>query len=131
MERYAAVFEAADPPRTSTVAFYPPVDDPRSPAPAADPDDGSGAGEGFGDRLTIATPDGVRRTVPAVRLPVVEAVPLLSRARRTAGSHPAAAFWGAAVVVAVQLVARGRVRPAVTDGDFDAWVVGPLDAADH
>ncbi|TQM78003.1 SNF2 family DNA or RNA helicase [Saccharothrix saharensis] len=134
MERYAAVFEVADPPRTSTVAFY-----------AEDPADDSGTdqrtpgtrpgaaplGVPGSDRLTIATPDGVRRTVPALRLPVSEAVPLLSRARRTPHAHPATAFWGAAVVVALQLVARGRVRPAVTDGDFDAWLLGPLDAADH
>lgn len=112
------MFEAADPPRTSTVAFYPVQDPP-------------GDAAGFDDRLTVAAPDGARRTVPAVRLPVAEAVPLLSRARRAAGAHPAAAFWGAAVVVALQLVARGRVRPAVTDGDFDAWLLGPLDAADH
>ncbi len=123
MERYAAVFEAADPPRTSTVAFYPPQDPPGP--PPADV-------EGFGaDRLTVAAPDGARRTVPALRLPVSEAVPLLSRARRAPHAHPATAFWGAAVVVALQLVARGRVRPAVTDGDFDAWLLGPLDAADH
>ncbi|MER5262581.1 DEAD/DEAH box helicase [Actinosynnema sp. NPDC002837] len=119
MERYAAVFEAADPPRTSTVAFYPAQDHPG-------PDGAPGS-----DRLTVATPDGAARTVPALRLPVAEAVPLLSRARRTPHAHPAAAFWGAAVVVALQLVARGRVRPAVTDGDFDAWLLGPLDAADH
>ncbi|WP_246038287.1 DEAD/DEAH box helicase [Saccharothrix texasensis] len=56
---------------------------------------------------------------------------MLSRARRAPHAHPATAFWGAAVVVALQLVARGRVRPAVTDGDFDAWLLGPLDAADH
>ncbi|MEU4766075.1 DEAD/DEAH box helicase [Actinosynnema sp. NPDC023794] len=119
MERYAAVFEAADPPRTSTVAFYPAQD-----PPGADGAPGS-------DLLTVATPDGAARAVPALRLPVSEAVPLLSRARRAPHAHPAAAFWGAAVVVALQLVARGRVRPAVTDGDFDAWLLGPLDAADH
>ncbi|MEV8441966.1 DEAD/DEAH box helicase [Actinosynnema sp. NPDC051121] len=122
MERYAAVFEAADPPRTSTVAFYPAQDPP--------PADGA-AGAPGPDRLTVATPAGTRETVPALRLPVSEAIPLLSRARRTGDAHPATAFWGAAVVVALHLVARGRVRPAVTDGDFDAWLLGPLDAADH
>ncbi|WP_082403567.1 DEAD/DEAH box helicase [Saccharothrix sp. NRRL B-16348] len=101
------------------MAFYPAQD-------PSGPDDTPGA-----DRLTIATPDGDRRTVPARRLPVAEAVPLLSRARRAPHAHPATAFWGAAVVTALQLVARGRVRPAVTDGDFDAWLLGPLDAADH
>jgi len=71
------------------------------------------------------------RTVPAVRLPVAEAVPLLSRARRDRRAHPATAFWGAATVVALQLVARGRLLPTVSPGDYDAWRVGPLDAADH
>ncbi|MCE6997489.1 DEAD/DEAH box helicase [Saccharothrix sp. S26] len=123
MERYAAVFEAADPPRTSTIAFYPAQDPPA--------DTGPDQGTPGPDRLTVATPDGGTRTVPALRLPVAEAVPLLSRARRAPHAHPATAFWGAAVVVALQLVARGRVRPAVTDGDFDAWLLGPLDAADH
>ncbi|MFD0202836.1 MULTISPECIES: DEAD/DEAH box helicase [Saccharothrix] len=130
MERYAAVFEVADPPRTSTIAFYP-AQDPR-PAGSAQPSVHSDGVDAPGpDRLTIATPDGTRQTVPALRLPVTEAIPLLSRARRTPHAHPATAFWGAAVVVALQLVARGRVRPAVTDGDFDAWLLGPLDAGDH
>ncbi|MGM1061141.1 DEAD/DEAH box helicase [Saccharothrix sp. Mg75] len=79
----------------------------------------------------MATADGSRRTAPAARVPLTEAIPLLGRARRTGRAHPATAFWGAAVVLALGLVARGRVRPAVTDGDFDAWRLGPLDAADH
>ncbi|NUS65466.1 MAG: hypothetical protein HOQ46_17640, partial [Saccharothrix sp.] len=78
MERYAAVFEAADPPRTSTVAFYPAQDPP--------PADGA-AGAPGPDRLTVATPAGTRETVPALRLPVSEAIPLLSRARRTGDAH--------------------------------------------
>ncbi|WP_253770173.1 DEAD/DEAH box helicase [Goodfellowiella coeruleoviolacea] len=32
--------------------------------------------------------------------------------------------------MALQLVARGRLLPGVSPGDFDAWRVGPLDAAD-
>ncbi|QFZ19972.1 DEAD/DEAH box helicase [Saccharothrix syringae] len=118
MERYPAVFEPADPPRTSTIAFYAPPD--------ADP------GDLAPDRLTVAAPDGTRRTVPARRLPLTEAVPLLGRARRarTPTAHPATAFWGAAVVLALQLVARGRLRPAVTDADHDAWLLTP-DPADH
>ncbi|MDQ2588008.1 DEAD/DEAH box helicase [Saccharothrix yanglingensis] len=117
MERYAAVFEAADPPRTSTIAFYAhPDGEPGLPADT---------------EVVVAGPDGARRSAPAVRVPLTEAIPLLSRARRTGRAHPAAAFWGAAVVLALGLVARGRVRPAVTDGDFDAWLLAPLDAADH
>ncbi|WP_372443348.1 DEAD/DEAH box helicase [Saccharothrix algeriensis] len=92
-------------------------------------------GDGLPDRppagrLVLARPDGAAHEVAAVRLPVARAVPLLSRARRDPRADPAAAFWGAAVVLALHLIARGRVRPAVTDGDFDAWRLGPLDAAD-
>ncbi len=81
-------------------------------------------------QLVIARPDGTKQQVAALRLPVSEAVPVLSKARRDPAAHPAAAFWGAAVVVALHLVARGRVRPAVTDADHDAWRLGPFDAAD-
>ncbi|QUQ69244.1 DEAD/DEAH box helicase [Kutzneria sp. CA-103260] len=80
--------------------------------------------EAHGDQARV-------RTVPAVRLPVTEAVPLLSRARRDRRAHPATAFWGAATVVALQLIARGRLQPTVSPGDYDAWRVGPLDPADH
>ena len=68
LERCAAVFEAADPPRTSTVAFY-----------------GVDLPEGEYGELTIADADGWVRTVPTVRVPVADAVPVLSRARRLAG----------------------------------------------
>ncbi len=113
LERCAAVFEAADPPRTSTVAFY-----------------GVDLPEGEFGELTIADAEGWVRTVPAVRVPVADAVPVLSRARRMGDAHPAASFWGAAVVVAMQLVARGRLLPSVTEGEFDAWRVGPLETMD-
>ncbi|GAA0966790.1 DEAD/DEAH box helicase [Acrocarpospora macrocephala] len=59
---------------------------------------------------------------PVVRMAVAEAMPLLSLARRENGAHPSAAFWGAAVVVALQMVARGRILPA---GD-GSWRAGPL-----
>ncbi|GAA1285506.1 DEAD/DEAH box helicase [Saccharothrix xinjiangensis] len=143
MERYPAVFEPADPPRTSTIAFYAPPDHEDDGSHAASPDHedvgdrGARSGHPGADRLTVAAPDGGRRTVPALRLPLTEAIPLLTRARRAAGDparpdvHPATAFWGAAVVLALQLVARGRVRPALTDTDFDAWRLTPLDPADH
>ncbi|MEU4803877.1 DEAD/DEAH box helicase [Actinosynnema sp. NPDC023587] len=88
-----------------------------------------GPGQVLGE-LRTAAPDGTGHRVAALRLPVGEAVPLLSRARRDPRAHPAAAFWGAAVVLALHLVARGRVRPAVTEGDFDAWRLGPFDPDD-
>ncbi|MFD7657292.1 DEAD/DEAH box helicase [Actinosynnema sp. NPDC059797] len=140
MERYPAVFEPADPPRTSTIAFYAPPDHEDHEDHGAHEDHAAPPDRPGADRLTIAAPDGGRHTAPALRLPLTEAIPLLTRARRAAGTttatgrpavHPATAFWGAAVVLALQLVARGRVRPALTDTDFDAWQLTPLDPADH
>ena len=72
----------------------------------------------------------VTRVVRVVEVPVDQAVAVLGRARTTPGAHPAAAFWGAAALIALQLVARGRLLPGVSPGGHDAWRVGPLDAAD-
>ncbi|MCF2529157.1 DEAD/DEAH box helicase [Yinghuangia soli] len=123
LARCAPVFEPADPPRAAHVVFWSPdgVDLPAR------------AGEAV--TLTVAAPDPrtgtvTRQDVPALRLPVAAAVPVLSRARTAPGAHRAAAFWGAVCVAALQLVARGRILPGLTAGDVDAWRVGPLDAAD-
>ncbi|WP_283136033.1 DEAD/DEAH box helicase [Rhizohabitans arisaemae] len=119
--RYAAVYEPGDPPRTGRIAFF-------------DPAGGDlPAGMGEPGELTVAVPRNgsiETATVPAVRLSVADAVPLLTRARRDASAHPASAFWGAATLVALQLVARGRLLPGVSPGGYDAWRLGPLDPAD-
>ncbi|OPC85067.1 ATP-dependent helicase [Embleya scabrispora] len=101
------------------------------------------------EELTVVRPHGtsVRRTrVIAAVLPVGQALPLLTRCRALAADHdepastgapPAgnaprsAAFWGAAALYGLWLVARGRVLPGVSPGGFDAWRVGPLDVEDH
>jgi superfamily II DNA or RNA helicase len=70
--------------------------------------------------------DGTEET----RLSIGNAVPVLLRAARDEHAHPTAAFWGAAVVVALGLVARGRLLPGVSPGGFDAWRAGPLDQDD-
>ncbi|WP_030793362.1 DEAD/DEAH box helicase [Streptomyces sp. NRRL S-920] len=67
------------------------------------------------------------RTVPALFLPVADAVPLLLRAARP---HPAAACWAAAARHALHLAARGRLLPGLTADDHDAWRAGPLDETD-
>ncbi|MCX3062991.1 DEAD/DEAH box helicase, partial [Streptomyces beihaiensis] len=61
---------------------------------------------------------------------VADALPLLVRARRTRGTHPAAAAWGGAAAHALHLVARGRLLPGLTASDHDAWRAGPLDEDD-
>ena len=113
----AVVFRPADPPRESRVAFW-------------DPDGGPlplGVGEQTELDLIV---DAAPRTVRAIELPVADAVPLLGRARQAAGSHPSAAFWGAAALAALQLVARGKLLPGLSPAGHDAWRVGPLDADD-
>ncbi|GGT35558.1 helicase [Streptomyces kurssanovii] len=117
----AAVFLPAALPREGRVAFW----DPNGRAlPGAD-------GE-----ITVVRPDGTDGpdvgsvTVPAVVMTVADAAPLLIAARRDPAAHPAAACWGAAVLHALHLVARGRLLPGLTPADHDAWRAGPLDADD-
>ncbi|MEU9316393.1 DEAD/DEAH box helicase [Streptomyces sp. NPDC048295] len=136
--RCAAVFLPAPLPRAGSVAFWDPDGgalpepgavcahpaDPESPAP------GARTGE-----ITVVRRhgqgDGVRRhTVPAVLLPVADALPLLVRARHQESAHPATRCWGAAALQALNLAARGRLLPGLTDDDHDAWRAGPRDAED-
>ncbi|MGN9844922.1 DEAD/DEAH box helicase [Nonomuraea sp. H19] len=110
--RHPAVFEPGDPPRAGQVTFL-------------DPD-----GEAT---VTVAEQhDGTARTrqAAATRVPVAAAVAMLARARTDEHAHPAARFWGAAALIALQLVTRGRILPGVTAGEHDSWRAGPLDAAD-
>ncbi|MGW3937062.1 SNF2-related protein [Streptomyces phaeochromogenes] len=117
--RLAAVFLPAALPRDGRIAFWDPAGD----APLLGPD----------TELTVVRRHGagVRRgSVPALTLPVVEALPLLVRARRDPAAHPATACWGAAALHALRLVARGRLLPGLTPDGFDAWRAGPLDPDD-
>ncbi|MFF1715761.1 SNF2-related protein [Streptomyces sp. NPDC058268] len=112
------VFMPSDPPRTGRVAFW------RA--------DGAALPQAA-DRLTVVRADGAdvqRREVEAVFLSVEQALPVLAEARRRADADPAAAFYAAAVVLALQLLARGRLLPGVSPGGFDAWRIGPYDAED-
>ncbi|MFJ3100880.1 DEAD/DEAH box helicase [Streptomyces sp. NPDC086835] len=124
LQAVAAVFLPAALPREGRVAFWDP--DGRV-LPGAD-------GE-----ITVVRPDGTdgpdgpdvrSATVPAVVMTVADAAPLLIAARRDPAAHPAAACWGAAVLHALHLVARGRLLPGLTPSDHDAWRAGPLDADD-
>ncbi|MDT0444623.1 DEAD/DEAH box helicase [Streptomyces johnsoniae] len=118
----AAVFLPADPPRASHVAFWRPDGSP--PVPGEEPS----------ENLAVALPDADGRVrvqeVPALLVPVAAAVPVLTRARTATGAHPAAASWGAAAVLALQLAARGRLLPGISPADHDAWRLGPLDTPD-
>lgn len=113
-----AVFVPGDPARTGTVAFW----HPDGTAPPA-------LGSGTAGSLDVVRPDGsgvALARVPAVLVPVRAALPLLARARVAPTAHPAAAFWGAATLLALQFVARGLLLPGLSPGDHDAWRAGPL-----
>ncbi|MBS2531395.1 DEAD/DEAH box helicase [Catenulispora sp. NF23] len=123
-----AVFLPADPPRDSRVAFV---------------------GEDGGGEVTVAEfvtttksgaprkrPKVVLRSSPALVLPVQTAVPVLAQARKlalddpSAAADPASVFWGTAAVLALGLVARGRLLPGVSPSGYDAWRIGPFDGED-
>jgi superfamily II DNA or RNA helicase len=131
-----AVFLPADPPRMGRVAFWTPGGEP--PDLGVEPEE-----------LTVVRSHGLsvrRARVVAVLLPVEQALPLLTRCRALgadssgrasaadaldAGASGSTAFWGAAALLGLRLLARGRLLPGVSPDGFDAWRVGPLDAEDH
>ncbi|MER5965351.1 DEAD/DEAH box helicase [Streptomyces sp. NPDC002057] len=115
---HSAVFLPSDPPRTGRIAFWSP--DGVEPAVADEPAPATVA-------ITVVDGDSLRPvTVPAATLSVRDALPLLARARFSETASPASAFWGAASLLALDLVARGLLLPGLTPGGFDAWRAGPL-----
>ncbi|MEU7517745.1 DEAD/DEAH box helicase [Streptomyces sp. NPDC042898] len=137
---HAAVFLPADPPRAGRIAFWSPEGDALPdvvPANAAGvvaevaTADTSVTGLTTTDtsvtELTVVDGDSGRTvTVPARALSVRDALPLLAEARFADDASPAAAFWGAASLLALDLVARGLLLPGLTPGEHDAWRAGPL-----
>ncbi|MEV5147522.1 DEAD/DEAH box helicase [Streptomyces sp. NPDC052727] len=120
--RLASVYLPAPLPRQGRLAFWDPAGDPLPTASGGDPEE-----------LTVVRRHGAgvrRRQVPALTLPLPEALPLLVRARRDPAAHPATACWGAAALHALRLVARGRLLPGLTPAGHDAWRAGPLEPDD-
>ncbi|MGW7793505.1 ATP-dependent helicase, partial [Streptomyces tricolor] len=120
--RLASVYLPAPLPREGRLAFWDPDGDPLPAGPAA-----------AAQELTVVRRHGAgvrRRQVPALTLPLAEALPLLVRARRDPAAHPATACWGAAALHALRLVARGRLLPGLTPAGHDAWRAGPLEPDD-
>ncbi|MGW3622572.1 DEAD/DEAH box helicase [Streptomyces sp. NPDC000880] len=122
LTRCSAIFVPADPARTGRVAFW----RPEGGEPPAPPGSRSHSVEPF----TVVGDDARPRAVRALLLPVRDALAVLTRARAGADASPAAAFWGAATVLALQLAARGLLLPGLTATDHDAWRVGPLTPQD-
>ena len=124
----AVTFVPADPPRTSSLACWRP--DAATGLFADDP--------GAGAMLDVVVPRGdrPRRESVAVRqVALADAiVPLLELDGAATGLPPvsvSARWWSAATVVALDLIARGHLIPAVTTGGWDAWQIDPLEPADH
>ncbi|MEU9101281.1 DEAD/DEAH box helicase [Streptomyces sp. NPDC048361] len=118
LARCCVTFLPDDPFRTGRVAVWQPGGDA---APAA---------PGAVEQLTVVGADALPHTVPALLLPVRDALPVLTRARALAHASRATAFWGSAALLALQLAARGLLLPGLTETDHDAWRVGPLGADD-
>ncbi|MGI5404536.1 DEAD/DEAH box helicase [Streptomyces sp. CA-135486] len=118
LARCSAVFMPGDPPRTGRIAFWRTDGGELSTTP------------GSVERLTVVGDDAGTHAVQALLLPVRDALPVLTRARAGADVSPAAAFWGAAALLALQLAARGLLLPGLTATDHDAWRVGPLTPED-
>nr|WP_256341743.1 DEAD/DEAH box helicase [Streptomyces sp. TLI_105] len=123
----------ADPPRAGRIAFWSPDGEPLPDAHAGhagDADDTAHPGRAGhpGDtEITVVDGDSLQAmTVAARTLSVRDALPFLARARFSDAASPATAFWGAASLFALDLVARGLLLPGLTPGDHDAWRVGPL-----
>jgi superfamily II DNA or RNA helicase len=116
MAAFAAAFQPADPARHGVIDLWDP--------------DGAGLPDGERTEIEVALADGTVKTVPALRLSMAEAIPVLAGLRDRADAHPAMRFWAAATTVALHLVARGRLLPGVSPDGFDAWRAGPLDLPD-
>jgi superfamily II DNA or RNA helicase len=110
-----------------TQATYLPADPPREGVLALWGEDVAG-----GTTIELVLPRGskfARTKVEAELVPLERALPRLLTVGEAAS--PAVAAWSAAVNAGVNLVARGRLRPAVTAGGVGSWRIGPLDAADE
>ncbi|MEU1188225.1 DEAD/DEAH box helicase [Streptomyces sp. NPDC005859] len=122
LARCSAVFVPGTPARTGSVAFWRP-DDQALPALASRRVQDLPVVRSVGTGVALAR-------VPAVLLPVGDALPLLTRARMRPDAHRAAAFWGAAALLALRCLARGLLLPGLSLEDHDAWRVGPLNPQD-
>ncbi|MEV4054191.1 DEAD/DEAH box helicase [Amycolatopsis sp. NPDC049688] len=110
-----------------TQATYLPADPPRDGVLALWGEDVAG-----GTTIELVLPRGAkfaRTKVDAELVPLERALPRLLSVGE--GASPAVAAWSAAVNAGVNLVARGRLRPAASPAGAAAWRIGPLDAADE
>ena len=110
-----ATFIPADPGRRSRLALW---------------DKRADAGD---TEVLLALPAGSavrRRHVMAQSMPMTDALDVLVETAPEAAVSPSLRAWSVAARLAVDLVARGRILPAISASGFDTWRVGPLDAVD-
>lgn len=113
------VFIPGDPPRRGAFALF-------DPAPRG------AAGRVTSVELVKYGHRSARRALTVARVvPVAEALAWLASRAANAQAPDSTAAWTVAVKAGVNLVARGRLLPAISPGGFDAWQVGPLDRDDE
>ena len=80
---------------------------------------------GHPPRLSEVEFSGPARTI---RMPMRGAIPVLTRAIRDEEAHPSVGLLSGATLLALKLVASGRIRLSEAG---DSWRVGPLEPDDH
>ncbi|WP_431357629.1 DEAD/DEAH box helicase [Streptomyces lydicus] len=117
---YPAFFVLADPPRTGHFMFWRPA---ATMGPADQLTVPAGARLGEGTTMIVRWSGGKAKTgsVPYYTLALEDAWPLLVHCRTHDHGHEANQFWGAAALLALQLVADGRLEPTLTAHGYDAW----------
>ncbi len=86
------------------------------------------------DRLDLVVPVGSQvraRSVPVRLVPLAEVIDSLAALPAGTPATDSVRAWSVATRVALDLVARGRLLPTVSQGGVDTWRVGPLDPADQ
>ena len=83
--------------------------------------------------LVLPSGEGVRATVVHARLLSIDSVldDLIKVRLDDPGASPSVRAWALVARTAVDLIARGRLQPAISAGGNDAWVIGPLDERDR
>ncbi len=101
---------------------------------AEEPLDGQLGGLGELTTIELALPAGKsvrRRQVPAVLLSTATALRLLLDLEDSPVTTATARIWASVMTAGISLIARGRLRPAVSPSGADAWRAGPLETGDH